>query len=90
MHKFKVRQNENGVYEIYIDDRKVMLRGCDIRLRRDEIPTVKCEFFSSDDVDIQGILELSDKDLLRMIKVKLDDKEFYRDLLWTIGEPDGI
>lgn len=86
MHRFKVRQNENGVYEIYIDDRKVMLRGCDIRLRRDEIPTVKCEFFSSDDVDIQGILELSDKDLLRMVKNRLNDKEFFKSLMWVINE----
>lgn len=86
IHSFKIRPVHEGMYQTYIDDKKVSLSKVDVRLRSDEYPTVRCEFMADNDLDIQAMLELSDKNLLEMVKRRLADKEFFRSLLWVINE----
>lgn len=83
IHRFKVSPIDECAYKVYLDGKKVRCSSADIRLRPTEIPSVKIGLICSPDAEIEGILELDDKDLLMMIERKLGDREFC-DKVWKM------
>ena len=87
MHTFKAQQVKNGGIETYIDDKKVSLRACDVRMRPDEVTTVKVELSSIVDLECECVLELSDDEVFYMVKDRMTkDPEFRMRVLKKIKE----
>lgn len=78
IHKFKVEPTENGGLATYIDDKKVKLCAVDVRLRINEVPTVKIELAAMPDLECECILDLTDDEIFYMVKDKMDKNPEFR------------
>ena len=42
------------------------------------------------EIEIEGLLELSDAEILSMVGRRLDDDEFFKSLMWEIADASRI
>ena len=81
MHKFKIEPTGITTAKTYIDNKQVHLTAVDIRLRPDEVPTVTVDLLSgAPETEVEALLELTDDNLLQMVKRRLDNEEFRKKL----------
>ena len=77
LHKIKIEPMGVTTAKTYIDDKQVYLTAVDIRLRPDEVPTVTVDLLSgAPETEVEALLELTDDNLLQMVKRRLDNEEF--------------
>ena len=79
----KVSPLGEGAYRVYVDGKKIRCSSADIRLRPNEVPSVRLGLICEPDCDIEGILELDNDALIQMIKRRLGDREFC-DKVWKM------
>lgn len=83
MDELRVIRQGNGSYRVEIGGKRVSCRGLDIRMRVDEVPTIVVDLNALPDMEIEGVIDLSDRNLMRMIERRLGDKDFC-DKVWKM------
>lgn len=83
MHNFKIKPLGNGGYEVYVDNKKVSCRAVDVNLSVGSAPEVKIDVAAECDLDVDGILDLTENEIYRLIAKRLDDREFC-DKVWRM------
>lgn len=83
MHNFKIKPLGNYGYEVYIDDKKVRPRMVNVNLEVGLSPEVKVEMAADCDLEVDGLIDLTENEIYRMIAKRLDDREFC-DKVWRM------
>ena len=73
-----------------MDDKKVRCRSLSLDMSTECVPLVKMEMVSDPEIEVEGILELSDREILSMVRRRLDDDEFFKSLMWEITDASRI
>jgi hypothetical protein len=53
-------------------------------------PLVKMDIICQPEIEVEGLLELSDSQILGMVKRRLSDDEFFKSLMWEIADASRI
>lgn len=83
MHNFKIKPLGNNGYEVYIDDKKVRPRMVDVNLEVGSYPEVKIEMAADCDLEVDGLIDLTENEIYRLIAKRLDNREFC-DKVWRM------
>lgn len=90
MHKFKVKPISENAYEVYVDDKKVRCHSLSLDMSTECVPLVRMDVICQPEIEIEGLLELSDAEILSMVGRRLDDDEFFKSLMWEIADASRI
>ncbi len=89
MHRFRYEPIDDFHGAVYIDDKKVRANAVDVRFRVDEIPSVKISLLGNSEIDTMAEIQFTDENLLSMVRRRIHDEEFLRELVEVVKEELG-
>ena len=81
MPRFRYEPIDDFHGAVYIDDKKVRANAVDVRFRADEIPSVKISLLGNSEIDTMAEIHFTDENLLLMVRRRIQDEEFLRELV---------
>lgn len=84
----RIRYVPTGEYsgELYIDEKKVKADAADVSLRAGEIPRVEVRLLGQPEMDLQAEIGLTDEEVIGMVRRRVKDSEFLKQLMWMIRD----
>lgn len=86
MHRIRYVPTGEFSGELYIDEKKVKAAAADVSLRAGEIPRVEVRLLGQPEMDMQAEIGLTDEEVIGMVRRRLKDSEFLKQLMWMIRD----
>lgn len=86
LHRFRYEPIDDLHGKVYIDEKQIRTDAVDCRFRVDEVPSVKINLLGNFAIETMAAIGFSDETLLEMVKERLSDIEFRKEIEWMIKD----